>query len=191
MNTALDGGSVARHYVGHMPITPFHFGPGAGIKAVMPRRFSLVVFCYTQVVIDMESLYYLVQRAYPVHRFLHTYVGATLLAGFCAVTGRFLGQQALALFRWAMPFAFKALVGDSTRISWPIAFLSAFIGTIGHVFLDSIMHADIEPFSPFTSANPMYQLIGVGFLHLLCFLIGVVSFACLITVSRPPPEGRE
>jgi hypothetical protein len=35
-----------------MPFNPFHFGPGAAIKAVIPAQFSLVEFCYAQVVTD-------------------------------------------------------------------------------------------------------------------------------------------
>jgi hypothetical protein len=169
-----------------MPFTPFHFGPGAGIKAITPAKFSLLIFCYAQIVTDFESLYFLVRREYPVHRFLHTYIGATLLAGFCAVTGRFVGQQVLSIFRWTTPSLFKALVGGSARIPWGTALLSAFIGTYSHVFLDSIMHPDIKPFSPFADANPFYHAIDVGLLHLLCVLVGLVGCACLITISRPP-----
>src|SRR4051812_11157964 len=158
-----------------MPFTPFHFGPGAGIKAAIPRRFSLLIFCYAQVVIDLEPLYFLLRREYPVHRFLHTYVGATLLAVVCAVSGRFFGQQVLGLFRRATRSLFDALVGKSSEIPWRVAFLSAFIGTYTHIFLDSIMHPDIEPFSPFTHANVFYHAIDVGLLHLLCLLVGVVG----------------
>lgn len=62
-----------------MPFTPFHLGPGATVKAVLGRYFSFTLFGLTQVIIDLESLYYLVQGEWPVHRFLHSYTGATLV----------------------------------------------------------------------------------------------------------------
>jgi hypothetical protein len=133
-----------------MPFTPFHLGPGAAIKAACPRHFSLTVFSFTQVAIDCETLYYLLHRQYPVHRFFHTYVGATLVGLFCAIMGRFLCQYGLAAFGWATPSLFKALVGSTSAISWRVAFVSAFAGTYSHVFLDSLMHPDIRPFDPFS-----------------------------------------
>ena len=39
-----------------MPITPFHFGPGAAVKAVAPRHFSFTVFAFSQVMIDLEPI---------------------------------------------------------------------------------------------------------------------------------------
>ena len=148
-------------------------------------RFSLTLFCYAQVMTDLESLYFLVEREYPVHRFFHTFVGATVGAVVCAVTGKFVCEAMLLLGQRIAPEVFRALVGTFAGMQWKVAFVSAFAGTYSHVFLDGIMHADVRPFAPFTSANPFYHLIDVGLLHLLCVLAGVVGFACLITVSRP------
>ena len=64
--------------------------------------------------------------------------------------------------------------------------MSASVGTYSHVFLDGIMHSDVQPFAPFTSSNPFYHSMDVGLLHIICIVAGVVGFACLITVSRPP-----
>ena len=61
-----------------MPFTPFHFGPGLLVKGIAPRRFSWAAFIAVQVVIDCETLYYLVRHEHPVHRTLHTTPGATL-----------------------------------------------------------------------------------------------------------------
>jgi hypothetical protein len=38
-----------------MPFTPYHFGPGALVKAIMPRHFSFTVFCFAQIVTDFET----------------------------------------------------------------------------------------------------------------------------------------
>ena len=63
-----------------MPITPFHFGPGAAIHALAPKHVSFLAFCASNVLIDVEPLYFLLTDQYPVHRFFHTYIGASLVA---------------------------------------------------------------------------------------------------------------
>jgi hypothetical protein len=40
-----------------MPFTPLHMGPGLAVKAVMQRKFSLLVFGWSQVVIDLQPLH--------------------------------------------------------------------------------------------------------------------------------------
>ena len=62
-----------------MPITPFHFGPGATVHAIAPRHISFLAFCAANVLIDVETLYCILTRQYPWHRFFHTYVGATIV----------------------------------------------------------------------------------------------------------------
>jgi membrane-bound metal-dependent hydrolase YbcI (DUF457 family) len=146
-----------------MPFTTFHFGPGAALKTIMRARFSLTVFCYSQVITDLESGYYLFRGEYPVHRFMHTYLGATLIGLACGLTGRRVCQLFLRLF------------GRAGNISWGVAFASAFIGTYSHVFLDSIMHRDVFPFRPFTDENPMLHLVSLSLLHVICLALGVLG----------------
>ena len=62
-----------------MPATPFHFGPGLLVKAAAPRQFSMAAYSLAQVVIDIESGYYMLREATPVHRQAHT---------SCSVAGR-------------------------------------------------------------------------------------------------------
>lgn len=156
-----------------MPVTPYHFGPGAAIKAALPRHFSFTIFCFAQVVTDCETAYYMVRGEYPLHRELHTYFGATFVAIFCIFVGRPLCQSALRLWtRWpAAPF--KRYFPVTDRISLTAAVAGAFIGTYSHVFLDSIMHRDVQPFRPFSSQNPLYLVISLFTLHALCIILGV------------------
>ncbi|HMG04027.1 MAG TPA: hypothetical protein VK581_01115 [Chthoniobacterales bacterium] len=156
-----------------MPVTPYHFGPGAAVKALVPRHFSFTIFCFAQVVTDCETAYHMVRGEYPVHRDLHTYLGATFVAIFCIFVGRPLCRVALRLWtRW--PTApFKRYFPTTDRISWTAASTGAFIGTYSHVFLDSIMHRDVHPMSPFSSQNPFYLVISLFTLHALCLVVGV------------------
>ncbi len=151
-----------------MPFTPFHFGPGAAIKAAIPARFSFLLFCYAQVVTDLESAYYLFYGEYPVHRILHTYAGATLTGGACALTGCLLQKCMSRRFGW------------QPAVAWPAAFATGLIGSYSHVFLDSLMHPDITPFWPLTTANPMFHVVGVELLHVLCLALGAVGVYWLL-----------
>ena len=50
----------------------------------------------------------------------------------------------------------KASIGNTA------AWSGALIGAWSHLLLDSFMHEDIKPFSPFTDANPLLGVISVG-----------------------------
>jgi hypothetical protein len=62
-----------------VPVTPFHFGPGAAVHAAAPRYVSFIAFCGANVLIDIEPLTYILSHQYPVHRFFHSYAGATVI----------------------------------------------------------------------------------------------------------------
>ena len=50
-----------------MPFTPLHMGPGLAVKAVMQRKFSLLVFGWSQVVIDLQPLLAMTTGREPRH----------------------------------------------------------------------------------------------------------------------------
>lgn len=159
-----------------MPITPFHFGPGAALHAIAPQRVSLLSFCTVNVLIDIESLYNLVHRNYPVHTFLHTYVGATVALGATVLIFR--AAQALPVRRlFPNVFGWRDLTLIQTTFG-------AALGAYSHVFLDSIMHADIEPYWPFSQANPVFRIISLEALHLGCVAAGVIGVILLALRQR-------
>jgi membrane-bound metal-dependent hydrolase YbcI (DUF457 family) len=154
-----------------MPFTPFHFGPGAALHALAPRKISFLAFCVANVLIDVEPLYFMLTSQDHLHRFLHTYVGATLVV---------VGTP--ALFVCARWFAARACLPN--WFGWrelgllPVV-LGAAAGSYSHVFLDSIMHDDITPFAPFSDANPLLRIISLDDLHLSCLAAGLVAIAVL------------
>jgi hypothetical protein len=164
-----------------MPVTPFHFGVGLLGKGAAPRSISVCAFVASQIVIDCESAYFLfVARQWPVHRILHTFALATPVG---AIVG---------LAVWAV----------ARRLPWPPdlgplradcalrpALAGGLLGGLTHPLLDGIMHADIRPFRPFSDANPLYEAMGLGPLHLLCILSGVVGIALL--ALRAVHDARE
>jgi Domain of unknown function (DUF4184) len=158
-----------------MPFTPFHFGPGAAVKAVIPRYFSFTVFCFAQIVTDCETAYHMVRHEYPLHRWMHTYAGATVVALFCIVVGRPVCQALLRRWREWSNAPFKPYFPISGEISLTSSIVTGFIGTYSHVFLDSIMHPDVQPFQPWSNSDPSFGIIDLFALHGLCILLGVAG----------------
>jgi LexA-binding, inner membrane-associated putative hydrolase len=131
------------------------------------------------VLIDCETLYYLLQREYPVHRFFHSFVGATA-AGLVAGLGFLVVVRAFAV---AFPGRFASLVGSSSAARGEVSIVGAFagglIGGLSHPLLDGIMHADVRPFMPWSDSNPFLGLVGLAPLHLACVAAALVGAACL------------
>jgi len=153
-----------------MPFTPIHMGPGILIKAILQSSFSLLVFGWTQIVMDIQPLIVLITGEGHLHGFTHTYVGAVLIAVFAALTGKYLselGLKVLGISKSENPIS----------IAWWVVFLSAVVGSFSHVLLDSIMHSDVEPFFPFLLDNPLLGMISVPMLHKLCLYSGLLGAA--------------
>lgn len=150
-----------------MPFTPFHMGPGIAIKAVLQGSFSLMVFGWSQIIMDIQPLVVMITGEGHLHGFTHTYVGATLLAIFSALTGKYLSEVGLFILginrQWTI------------RISWWVTFLSAFVGAYSHVLIDSLMHPDQQPFFPFTTDNQFLGLVSVATLHQFCLYSGMLG----------------
>lgn len=158
-----------------MPFTPFHFGPGLFAKSLAPRHFSWGAFIVSQVVIDIETLHYMLQRTYPIHRFLHTFLGATtagLLIGAILI-----GLKSLV--RRVTPPASDHLKRYGTSVEAEFSsvglFVGSLVGGVTHPLLDGIMHRDVRPLAPWSDANPLLGLVGLGTLHLGCLVFGVAG----------------
>lgn len=153
-----------------MPFTPIHMGPGIFIKAILQGSFSLMVFGWTQIVMDIQPLVVMISGEGHLHGFTHTYIGAVLIAIFSALSGKYLSEFGLKL------------IGVSNKdspisLAWWVVYLSAFIGSFSHVLLDSIMHSDVEPFFPFMIGNQFLGLISVQMLHKVCLYSGLFGAA--------------
>ena len=163
-----------------MPFTPFHFGPGLALKGVATPVFSWSTFAAVQVLIDCETLYYLIKQEYPVHRFFHSFLGATVAA--LLTTTVFLvivRTSATAFSRRIAPFVASTSTPRGEFSSLGIL-LGSLAGGLSHPFLDGIMHPDVRPFMPWSDYNPFLGLIEVTSLHLACTaaaLFGVVGIA--------------
>ncbi len=157
-----------------MPFTPFHMGPGIFIKAFLQGSFSLMVFGWAQIVMDIQPLIVLYTDKGQLHGFSHSYPGASLLAIFSALTGKYLSELGLMILGISKK-------ENPIKITWKVVFISALIGTFSHVLLDSIMHGDVEPFYPFYLSKNLHGLISISQLYKLCLYSGIVG-ACFFYI---------
>jgi hypothetical protein len=157
-----------------MPFTPFHMGPGIVVKTALQSSFSLMVFGWSQVAIDIQPLVVLLTGKGELHGFSHTFLGATLIGLFCSLTGKHLGEFGLLVIREP-----KYL-----PISCNVSLASAFIGTYSHIVIDSIMHSDVFPLSPFSTSSPLHGIINIEALHVWCMVSAVIGGLAYFVVAR-------
>jgi hypothetical protein len=150
-----------------MPFTPLHMGPGILLKSVLQGSFSLMVFGWTQIMMDLQPLVVMITGEGHLHGFTHTYLGAVIIAAVSALSGKYLSQIGLILMGVSPE--------DPIQIKWWVAFLSALIGSLSHVYLDSIMHSDVQPFYPLLMTNQFFGLISVSNLHKVCLYSGLLG----------------
>ncbi len=163
-----------------MPVTPFHFGPAALVKSGASGYFSFLAFGLTQVIIDLEPLYYMAVGAWPIHRFLHTYVGSSTAAILVILAGRPVCAALIHLWNWRLNEAQFKWLSIKPDISSLALVTGALFGAYSHVLLDSIMHSDMQPFAPFSDTNSMLHIISIDSLYDLCALLGILGGAILI-----------
>jgi membrane-bound metal-dependent hydrolase YbcI (DUF457 family) len=162
-----------------VPITPFHFGPGALVHAVAPRRVSFIAFVAANCITDVESIYNILRNTPPLHRFLHTFAGATLVA--VLTTALFLLMR-LWSRKVTLPNWFQW-----QQLGLSAVLLGAAIGSYSHILLDGIMHSDMRPFAPWSDANPFLRAIPLSTLHWICIISGVAGVAIWLK-TRPNPQ---
>ena len=164
-----------------MPITPFHFGPGAALHSVAPRRVSFLAYCAANVLVDTEPLYYMITGQFPLHRFFHTYVGVSIVV--VVTIAIFLAAQRLS-----------TVVPLPNLLSWKqlttgCVAVGASLGGYSHVLFDSVMHSDIRPLAPFTSSNSMWLVVSLTSLHWFCLGSGILGLIVLGVRRLSEKEG--
>ena len=157
-------------------------GPGILIKAILQGFFSLIVFGWSQVLMDIQPLLAMLTGKGELHGFSHTYIGATLIAVFCALTGRWIYKVSMKMCRQNFTEYQKKLFAVSGNLTTSVCITSAFIGTISHVLLDSIMHGDVEPFYPIIPTNHLHLLLSIEGLYALCVYAGIAGTVIYLAI---------
>jgi membrane-bound metal-dependent hydrolase YbcI (DUF457 family) len=154
-----------------MPFTPFHFGPGLALAGAT-RWIDFWAFCAANVLIDLESGWHLWRHEFPVHRFFHSFLGATLVILPAAMLAMLVGKIAHR----------AGLIGGPRRTPASVragAIIGAALGALSHVLLDAIMHGDMRPLAPWSDANPLLGLLSLEQLHDACLLAGAAGVVFL------------
>ena len=175
-----------------MPFTPFHLLAITPIKAVAKQKFSWTVFALVNVLIDIEPIGYFLITLSPEHHFFHTIIGATLIAILAAIYGRSFCEAAIKI--WNAEIKTSWLLAD-IQISKTAAWSGALIGAWTHLFLDSFMHDDIKPLSPFTESNVLLGILPISTLHTICVSTGFIGLLAMLFLkskssSRIKPNQR-
>lgn len=152
-----------------MPFTPFHFGPAFFIGILFASHVNMAAILFTSVAIDIEPIYCLASDSCPLHGFLHTYVGTTLLSAV-AVPIIYFGRKPLQK------------LSEHLGLKQDYSVLSIIIGTLpggwSHIFLDSFLYPELEPFWPVTDNNPFVGLLSSDNVYLITVL-GFVGGAAI------------
>jgi len=160
-----------------VPFTPFHLGPGAIVKAAAGRHFSFMVYGGTQVLMDIEPLVGIIQHKPVLHGYPHTILGALVIGTIAGLIGKPISEVVLRILKIPhFPF------------TWTAAFAGAYVGSFLHIILDAMMHADMNPWWPIASSNPLLGVVPISLLHLGCMIAGTLGG--LVIAMRFKSQGR-
>ena len=169
-----------------MPITPLHLGPGLIFKALAGAKLSLMMFSFAQIAMDTEVILRLVSGSARLHGFTHTILGATAVLLICVPLGRPLCEGVLRWWNIQLNERQAKWLGVDAAISWRAAWIGGASGVYSHLMLDAVMHADAQPWMPFSRANNLLDLVSIEVLNGLCLIavfIGVILTAGVRIIS--------
>jgi membrane-bound metal-dependent hydrolase YbcI (DUF457 family) len=113
----------------------------------------------------------------PIHRQLHTFLMGGMIGLLCGLLVARFG----AWLSRPRDVVVEALAAEY-RLS--IAVLSGVFGGLLHPVLDGIIYADVQPFRPFSSANPLYGLVSARMVYEFCVVTALVGAALLLARER-------
>jgi len=163
-----------------MPFTPFHLGPGLLLGLLLLSYIDFPTFLVASVIVDIEPFLVLtLDLNYPLHGFLHSFLGGTLLAFLLAAAMSQVRSSLLPLmsfFKLEQKLSFKSVLSASL------------FGVYLHILLDSPLYSDIRPFFPFDSNPLLSHSMFIGFevytLCVLSFIGGAVIYAIRFSRRR-------
>jgi membrane-bound metal-dependent hydrolase YbcI (DUF457 family) len=164
-----------------MPFTPFHWGPGLLFGLLLFSYLDLPTFLVASVIVDIEPLLVLtLNLPYPLHGYLHTFLGGTIVA--------FLLALAMSKIRWILS-PLMSFFRLERRASFKSIVLASLFGIYLHIILDSPLYSDIRPFYPVESNPLQARGMFIGFdvytFCVICFIgAGIVYATRLAFMTR-------
>jgi len=145
------------------------------VKPAGRRHFSVLVFGIAQVAMDIEPMIGMISDWDVLHGPSHTIIGALLIAALVAWFSPPLCNFILSKFNQEVAHHSVAWLQEPYPIARTAALTGAFLGTLSHLILDSLMHHDIHPLEPFSNANPLTDLVSHDGVYQLCVVLGVIG----------------
>jgi len=162
-----------------MPFTPFHLGPGLLFGLLLLSYTDFPTFLVASVIVDIEPFLVLTLNLnYPLHGFLHSFLGGTLIAFIIAAAMsklRSTFSPLMSFLKLEKKLSFKSILSASL--------FSVYL----HILLDSPLYSDIRPFYPFDFNPLLSNSMFIGFeVYTLCVLslIGGAVVFVIRLVSR-------
>lgn len=151
---------------------------GAGLiaKAALGKRFSLVGFGLAQVLIDIEPGVRMIRGDGVLHGISHTLWGAVAAGVLAALLSPRFIKVIVARYNREVAHYKIANWNYSESIRPSAIWLGAFFGTLSHLVLDGLIHADMTPFAPVIAANPLLNMVehdNVYLIMTVCSVAGV------------------
>ncbi len=164
-----------------MPLTPFHLGPALVLALVLLWFVDLPALLLGSMAPDVEAaaaMMWFRDWPFPMHGFLHSFVGGTLLSLVLAVV--------IFPVRKHLEIPLRFLKLDQKR-SFPRIFAGALIGVYSHILLDAPLYNDIKPFWPL-DLNPLlsqrwFQGFGVYSFCGTCFIVAFVIYLIVLCLK--------
>ena len=154
-----------------MPFTPYHLGPGLLLGVVLFPFVDISTMMIASVILDLEPLaVILLGFPSPLHGFFHSYLGATLVA------------IVLSFVIWPMRKTLNSIVslfGLKQESSLRHILPASFIGVYSHVFLDSFIYSEMNPFFPLIG-NPFIGILMVSDVYNCCIYLGLLGLGVFI-----------
>ncbi len=157
-----------------MPFTPLHLGPGLAVKSVSQQKFSLLVFAWAQVLIDLEPLMVILTGKGTLHGISHTFAAGTALGALAALSGK-------PVLDWLHKVLRKKNRPPAV-LSWRTALWSGIGGGVSHILLDALIYPDMSPFWPLLQGNPMDVFTNTGMTR-FCILSGLAGALVWLVVA--------
>lgn len=175
-------GSPCRRYAAkkrknRLPFTPFHMGAALVVKPALDHRFSVISFGIAQVAMDLEPGIRMWAHADVLHGPTHTFLGALIMAFVVMLIAPGICNRLLAKWNKEVAYCKQPWLTHAEPVSKFAVANGAFFGTLSHVVLDSLMHHDIRPMSPFSESNPFMGLVTSDGVYQACALAGVFGIA--------------
>ena len=145
------------------------------VKPALNRRFSVITFGIAQVAMDIEPGIRMAAGTDVLHGPTHTILGALVMAFLVMLIAPSIFSALLTKWNKEVVYyqqMWLVLAGPPSKTAIT---MGACFGTLSHVVLDSLMHHDIHPLSPFSQTNPFMGLIAHDGVYQACTIAGVLG----------------